>query len=549
MRQRNSRKVDRCQLSAAISCFYIMRALCVPPLPILLLIAIPAAAVTCESLLSVKLPDTTLTVAESVTGGKFTPPYGNRLDDVPAFCRVAGVIKPTADSYIRFEVWMPSSGWNDRYLGVGNGGFAGAIDYRALGGNLKRGYATAATDTGHEADGTDASWAFHHPEKIADFGYRGLHLTTENAKTLIRAFYTRPQQHAYFDSCSDGGREALMEAQRFPEDFDGILAGAPANAWTRLLSNGVALANAVYAKPDAYISSFKVPAIQAAALAACDAHDGVKDGILNDPVNCRFDPSVLLCKGAESRTCLTAPQIESLKMIYAGGRSAKGELIFPGLMPGAEDGPNGWGSWLMGRAPGQSAIGAFVDDYFRYMVFDNPTWSSLSGNVDAAVHTAEEKTAHVLNATDPNLNPFASRGGKLILYHGWNDPAIAPLNTVNYYRAVQNAMGAQKAGNAVRLYMVPGMQHCIGGPGATWLGQLGTTTARGDKHGIYDALERWVEKDTAPGQIFATKYVEDNPAKGVQLTRPLCPYPQIARYKGAGDTSDAASFTCAAPAN
>jgi feruloyl esterase len=322
---------------------------------------------------------------------------------------------------------LPASGWNDKYLGVGNGGFAGSIDYRSLGGNLKRGYATAATDTGHEADGTDATWAFRHPEKITDFGYRALHLTTENAKALIRAFYTRPQQHSYFDSCSDGGREALMEAQRFPEDFDGILAGAPANYWTHLLSNGVTVANAMYAKPAAYISSLKVPAIQKAALAACDEQDGVKDGILNDPVNCRFDPAVLLCKGPESRTCLTAPQIESLKIIYAGGRNARGEQMFPGLMPGAEDGPNGWASWIMGRAPGQSAIGAFGDDYFRYMVFDDPVWSSLSANVDAAVHTADEKTAHALNATDPDLHGFASRGGKLILYHGWNDPAIAPV--------------------------------------------------------------------------------------------------------------------------
>lgn len=511
------------------------------------LVAQQCGAATCENLSALKLPDTTFT-AQSVPAGKFTPPYGSAVADAPAFCRVSGVITPTSDSYIRFEVWLPAAGWNEKYLGVGNGGFAGSIDFRALGANLKRGYATAATDTGHEADGTDGSWAYRHPEKVVDFGYRALHLTTENAKALVHAFYERPQQHAYFDSCSDGGREALMEAQRFPEDFDGILAGAPANYWTHLLSTGVALASSMYARPEAYISNVKIPAIEAAALAACDARDGVKDGILNEPDTCHFDPSVLLCKGPESRTCLTAPQIESLKLIYAGSYDSKGRQIFPGLMPGAEDGANGWSPWIMGRGPGQSTMSGFVDDYFRYMVFDRPAWSSLTGQVEIAVQAADKKTAEALNATDPDLTPFAARGGKLILYHGWNDPAIAPQNTINYYREVQKIMGGEKTDDFARLYMVPGMQHCIGGPGPNWFGQLGTTTSRGAKHGIYDALEQWVEKGTAPGEIVATKYAEDNPAKDVQMTRPLCAYPQVARYKGSGNMNDSANFTCAAPA-
>jgi Tannase and feruloyl esterase len=500
----------------------------------------------CESLANIKLTNTTITVAQAVPSGKFAPPYGDSLTDVPDFCRVAGVIKPSSDSYIRFEVWLPSSGWNEKYLGVGNGGFAGAIDYRALNANVKRGYATAATDTGHEGDGTDATWAYKRPEKIADFGYRAVHLTTENAKALIRAFYTRSQQHAYFDSCSNGGRQALMEAQRFPEDFDGILAGAPANNWTGLLSNGIVLAKEVYAKPEGYISSVKIPAIAAAVIEACDGQDGLQDGILNDPSKCRFDPSSLLCKGPESRECLTQPQIESLKMIYGGGRNTKGQQVFPGLVPGAEDGPGGWTSWITGRAPGQSAIGAFVDDYFRYMVLENPTWTSFSADVGTALPLATQKTARDLNATDPDLGRFASRGGKLILYHGWNDPAISALNTVHYYEAVQHAMGTEKAGSFVRLYMVPGMQHCTGGPGPNSFGQLGTTTARGDQRGIYSALEQWVEKGMTPGDIIATKYVDNNSSKGVQITRPICPYPQIARYNGSGDKNDASSFTCSA---
>src|SRR5580700_813260 len=258
--------------------------------------ASPGFAATCESLAATALPDTAISIAESVPAGAFTPPYGAPIDKLPAFCRVAGVIKPTADSYIRFEVWLPASNWNGKFLGVGNGGFAGAIGFGSMGANVKRGYATAGTDTGHEADGEDASWAYHHPEKVNDFGYRALHLTTVNAKTLIQAFYSQPLQHAYFDSCSDGGREALMEAQRFPADYDGILAGAPANFWTHMLATGVDISQTIYTDPAGYISSTKFPAISAAVLAACDEQDGVKDGIVNDPSRCHFDPSTLLCK-------------------------------------------------------------------------------------------------------------------------------------------------------------------------------------------------------------------------------------------------------------
>jgi feruloyl esterase len=219
------------------------------------MIALPAKAASCESLSNTNLPHTTITTAQSVPAGAFTPPYSGSIEKMPAFCRVAGVIQPTGDSYIRFEAWLPASGWNGKYLGVGNGGFAGSIDYHAMAGDLKRGFATAATDTGHEGDSVDASWAYKHPEKVIDFGYRGLHETTENAKRLIQAFYSHPLQHSYFDSCSDGGREALMEAQRFPEDFDGILAGAPANYWTHLLAGGLGATQAMFGNPPAYISS------------------------------------------------------------------------------------------------------------------------------------------------------------------------------------------------------------------------------------------------------------------------------------------------------
>jgi len=509
-------------------------------------VALPARAADCAALLNAKLPETTIKIAQSAPAGKFSPPHGPPIEKLPAFCRVAGVIRPTRDSDIRFEVWLPASGWNGKLLSAGNGGFAGSIGYDAMAGNLRRGYATAGTDTGHEADWSDASWALHHPEKVADFGYRALHATTQNAKSLIQAFYTQLPEHSYFDSCSDGGREGLMEAQRFPEDFDGILAGAPANAWTDLMSNGLDVTQMLYGRKSAgYISSAKIPALQAAALAACDGQDGVKDGVISDPLRCHFDPSVLLCKGDDSPSCLTAPQVATAKRIYSGSFNSQGKQVYPGLMPGAEDGPNSWAAWITGARPTQGSGTIIIESYFRYMVYGNAQWNPLTAEVELSQRAANEKTAGTLNATDPNLHRFQARGGKLILYHGWNDSAIPPLYTVNYYESVIATMGAQTAESFIRLYMVPGMLHCSGGPGANSFGQLGHTTAKGSEYGTYDALEQWVEKNTAPGDITATKYNGNAAANGVQMTRPLCPYPQIAKYKGTGDANDSANFVCA----
>ncbi len=344
---------------------------------------------------------------------------------------------------------------------------------------------------------------------MIDFGYRALHLTTVNAKALTTAFYGNAPQRLYFDSCSDGGREALMEAQRFPEDFDGILAGAPANNWTHLLAGGVDVAKTMEGDPAAYIPSVKLPAITAAVRNACDARDGVKDGIINDPTKCHFDPNVLLCHGPESRTCLTSPQIVSLRKIYTGPRNSKGESIFPGLMPGGEEGPGAWGAWVTSTGPGNGP--GYVENFFRFMVFQDPAWSLLKSNPDEALHSADEKTASILNATNPDLRPFQARGGKLIVYHGWNDPAISPLNSVNYYNSVSAKLGAEQAREFMRLYMAPGVGHCAGGVGASSFGQLGLATAKGSKYGLADALEAWVEKGSVPGEIIATKYSGSNP--------------------------------------
>ena len=497
------------------------------------------AAADCASLKTLSLPDTTITAAEAVVAGGL-PGVAPRKE-MPAFCRVSGILHPTADSVIRFEVWLPQAGWNGRILNVGNGGFAGSIGYGQMSGNLIHGYATAGSDAGHQAEAEDASWAYHHPEKITDFGYRAVHLTALRSKIVVKAFYSKPQISTYFDSCSDGGREALMEAQRFPEDYDGILAGAPANDWTHMLTAGISVSQVTTRNPSAYISSLKLPAINRASLAACDAQDGLKDGIVSDPAHCNFDPAVLLCKGLDDVSCLTSPQVGSLRAIYGGGRDANGKAIFPGLMPGDENPV--WHDWILGNAPGGSN---YVAGFFRYMVYSDPLWQPLTANVTEALKLAVDRTSKDVDATNPDLGPFTARGGKLIMYHGWNDPAISPLNSINYYAQVSRTMGAQRAESAVRLYLAPGMEHCGNGPGPNVFGQLSQPGADGEGSGAMDLLQLWVEKGQAPKIILAVKTSGTREAP-VRTVRPLCPYPQAAKYDGHGDPKVPASFACTAP--
>jgi feruloyl esterase len=450
--------------------------------------------------------------------------------------------KPTADSDIKLEVWMPVAGWNGKLQGIGNGGFAGLIDYVQLGTSLAKGYAATATDTGHTGSPIDAAWALGHPEKVIDFGHRGIHEMTRVAKETTRAFYGKGPQRSYFAGCSDGGREALMEAQRYPADYDGILAGAPANYWTALLSTAAWDTQALTLDAASFIPQAKIPAISAAVLAACDELDGVRDGILNDPRQCHFDPATIECKaGEDTDKCLTAPQAAALKKIYAGPHDASGHELFPGYLPGAEEGQGGWGLWITGPVPAKSLMAFFGIGYFSNMVYEKPDWDYKTFTL-AGMKLAEEKTANALNATDVDLKPFQARGGKLILYHGWNDPAIPAINTVNYYQSVLAKMGERAAQSFVRLYMVPGVQHCDGGPGPDSFGQVGKLVFDDPLHSVDAALEQWVEKGAAPSAIIASKYTDDK--QHAKMTRPLCAYPQAAKYQGSGDTNDAANFGC-----
>lgn len=493
-------------------------------------------AQNCENLATLYLAGTTITRAESVPAGDFTPPAGKVIPNLPAFCRVAGVIKPSPDSNIQFEVWMPSSGWNRKFQGAGNGGFAGSINYDQMGAAVSHGYATASTDTGHQGTAIDAAWALAHPEKIVDFAHRAIHQMTVNAKLIVRTFYGVDPARSYFSSCSNGGRQALMEAQRYPEDYDGIIAGAPANYWTHLLADAVWDLLALLGEKDAYIPASKLPAIQAAALAACDSLDGVKDGVIENPSRCRFNPSVLQCAGAETDKCLTVPQVVALKKLYAGGHTSRGDQVFPGYEPGGEAERGGWEPWITGTAPERSLMFSFGTQFFKYMLFNNAAWDYHTFDVDRDTKAADQKMAPILNATDPDLSRFNERGGKLILYHGWSDAAIAPRNAIDYYESVLSKMGHKQARGFVRLFMVPGMQHCGGGSGPNSFGQFGVGSGNPESD-IGAALERWVEQGVAPERIIAAK--SDPPR-----TRPLCAYPLVAHYRGVGSTDAAANFTC-----
>ncbi len=380
--------------------------------------AVRAQRRACESLAELKLPGVTIQSAKSNPAGKLTvsadgPDQPPQSFETPAFCRVRGVIKPAADSDIRFEVWMPTTNWNGKFEGAGNGGFAGSINFRGLAVAVRAGFASASTDTGHEAAGIEANWALGHPEKIVDFGYRAIHLTAVAGKAIVAAFYGSSPKYSYFSSCSNGGRQALMEAQRFPADYDGIIAGAPANFWTHLMVDAIWGAQAFYSNPASYFSARKVPAIHRAVLAACDAADGVKDGIINDPTKCHFRAETLLCHGPETAACLTAPQVTALKKLYAGPVDSKGRQIFPGEMPGAELGPNGWPGWITGTAPDKKAAGfLFGTHFFSNMIFDDPAWDFRTFNFDTGVQLTDKKMAAILNATDPKLAAFHARGGK-----------------------------------------------------------------------------------------------------------------------------------------
>jgi feruloyl esterase len=500
-----------------------------------LAVAAPAMAATpCADLKSLKLANATITSTELVPAGPFVqpgraggpPPAAPAAGRgggapaapalmLPAHCRVAATLTPSSDSDIKVEVWLPATTWNGKYQAVGNGGWAGVISYPAMAAALREGYATSSTDTGH-VGGTSAP-LIGHPEKVIDYSHRAVHEMAVTAKKLIAAHYDQQLRLSYWNGCSTGGRQGLMSAQRFPEDFDAILAGAPANYHSHLHSNDLVNAVPALTTPGALVSQAKLNMVNAAVMNACDAQDGVKDGLLTNPLACKFDVSTLACKAGDAETCLTAPQLESVKRMYAPSKFSDGKVIFPGKAMGSE------ASWTAildtQKQPIFVATGSFE------LAYQDPKWDWRKFDVDRDVKFVKEKTDFI-NAVDPDLSKFKARGGKILMYHGWNDVAISPQNSIDYISSVQAKMGRNQ-GDFIRLFMAPGMGHCSGGIGP-------------DQANFMAALERWREAGEAPSSIVATKTAGTR----VEMTRPLCAYPQVATYKGSGSTNDAASFVC-----
>lgn len=519
----------------------------IPPALLAVLSVIPtaSAAQSCESLATLTFPDTIVTSATLVAAGPFMISGqlpSSKTTTLPAFCRVQATVKPT----ITLEIWLPSADWNGNFEAVGNGGFAGGISYSAMVSALKSGYAVASTDTGHTGGPGRVDWALGDRELVVDFGYRAVHEMTLKAKTIIASFYGTVPRFSYFNGCSNGGRQGLTEAQRYPEDYDGILAGAPANNWIGFEAGSMLwFTLATLEDPESYIPTDKLAAIDDASLAACDAVDGIKDGLIDDPRKCRFDPAALRCKGVDSAGCLTGKQVEALRKVYAGPPPLNGKQIYPPILPGGE---RGWSSFMTDPAPFKSMSYNAAVDFFKYMVYEDPNWDFRRWNFAKGMPYTEEKLSAILDAVDPNLRTFRARGGRLLMYQGWSDPVVSPLNTINYYEDVITLIGKQEAAaknethvsssnsttpeTGVRLFMVPGMNHCGGGPGPT-------------KFDAFGPLVTWVEHKEAPQEIKGSHVTNDV----VERTRPLCPYPMVAQYAGRGSINDAVNFSCRLPRN
>ena len=491
----------------------------------LVCLAIPASAASCESLSSLKLPNATITTAEAVAAGAFKPAGGGRagrggenpFGDLPAFCRIAATLKPTPDSDIKIEVWMPASNWNGKFEATGNGGWNGNIDNNALATALRRGYAAASTDTGHE--GGAGVWMLN-AEKRIDYGSRAVHEMTVKGKALVNAYYGNDARESYFNGCSAGGRQALKASQVYPNDFDGIIAGAPALNATGRAAFAVWIGQNMHKEEASYIPPAKYPALHDAVLQACDALDGVKDRVIENPRMCKFDPRVLQCTAGDSNSCLTSAQVLSAQTMYKPVVNSQTKKdIFPGLEYGSEMG------WATFGGPQPFGIGTQM---YQFMLQKDAGWDYKSLNFDSDIAAIDKIENGQINARDPNLKAFFARGGKMIQYHGWADQQIPSGSSVEYYQSVLNTMGGfGKVKDNYRLFMVPGMGHCGGGDGPTSFDML-------------TALEQWVEKGKAPDSIPAAHLTNGQPDR----TRILCPYPQVATYKGSGDTNDASNFVC-----
>jgi len=494
----------------------------------------PLAAASCESLASLDLPGGKITAATPVAAGAFVPPGGGGMlaggpggqsifKSAPAFCRVTATLTPTPDSDIKIEVWMPIDNWNGKLVGIGNGVWAGNISYSALAEPLARGYATVATDTGHVGSGMDGKFAVGHPEKLVDFGHRAVHEMTVKAKAILASYYGRKEQRSLWVSCSTGGRQGLMEAYRYPDDYDGISSMAPANPMVGLMIGSLWTGYAAMKEEARKLTMPKMRALNNAFINQCDGSDGLKDGIVGNPEQCGFDPATIRCKEGDREDCLTDGQIAAMRDIYAGARNSRtGELIFAGFPPGSEQQV---AMLAIGKEPFPVAT-----SYFRDIVFNNPQWDFKSFDYDRDLAASFKAGSDILDVPSDGLTRFIDKGGKLLLSHGWADGLIPAGNTAAFYKAMTAKMDPKKAADSVRLFMLPGVGHCGGGdaPGVT---------------DMLSTIDQWVETGKAPERILASNAPNQKP-----MTRPVCPYPQIAQYKGSGSADNAENFECRTPA-
>ncbi len=496
-------------------------------------------AVACESLTALDLPNAKVTAAQTIATGSYQPEDARSpIEKLPPFCRVHVVVRPQ----INVEIWLPLSNWNGKLMGTTPGGTLGSINYGStvdlteipdpggiggLASGIQRGYAMMATDGGHKS--SDDTW-WNDLGRFIDLGYRGAHEMTVKGKVVTAAFYTQAPTKTYFNGCSGGGRVAMMEAQRYPEDYDGIIAGEPGSNWTDLMVAELWATRASTDSPANFLPGEKMPMVTRAAVAHCDADDGVKDGIIGDPRTCRFDPVVLQCKGADAADCLTAGQVDALRKIYAGAHYPDGRRISFGHTPGSE---SGFGRMYTGVKDVNIEGGNSNRNFIKLSVFADPKYDLSKFDYNHDMDYVKERTAAIMDATNPDLSGFKTRGGKLLSYYGWAD-YLAPAGYIpTYYDSVVEKMGS-RAGveDFYRLFMVPGMGHCRGGVGP-------------NKFDMVKVLENWVEKGQAPDVIVAS--LVDEKTKKVTMTRPLCPYPQVAKHTGSGSTNEAKNFYCVRP--
>lgn len=478
------------------------------------LASVSALAAGCNELTRLAIDTVTVTQAEGRSAGTFEQSFGPDLA-LPDHCRVAAVLSPSGDSHIEMELWLPDE-WNGKFLALGNGGWAGTISFSAMAAGLRSGYAVASNDTGHK--GGSGAFAVGHPEKVVDFAWRAMHEMAVRSKTIIEAYYAQPPRLSYYQGCSTGGRQGMIEAQRFPADFDAMVVGAPVNNMLALNATQFHVMKTLIENRDLALSPEKVQMLHSAVLAACEVNDGVEDGFLNDPLACDFSPESLQCDGAEEGTCLTQAEVRSVKSAYAGVYSSAGELIYPGHAKGFE---LGW------RIPADGAEPtALQTDATRYLVYgDDADWDWREFELERDLSRALG-AAGSIEALDADLGEFEARGGKILFYHGWNDPGPSPLNTIDYRNRVLAKMGPDQD-DWLRLYLMPGMGHCRGGIGP-------------DQADFLGAIEAWVEDGVRPEAITASRVRGGE----VEMTRPLCPYPEVAAWTGEGDPDDAANYVC-----